>query len=254
MMSGRARPESCRIFMMIVGATGSGKTRLLRSLAGCAASLRCRPRWPSGRSILDGLGADGAARSGAVGLRWPMADGGAADGGAAAVRRCGERRCGDGDGGAATAVRRRRCGAKLYSRGHRSHRSRSRVGPFHGAGCSVLVRFSCCSGRVRVWRHRELPDGKRKSSPYATPKPVTRNGYGFDFYDHARFIRKVATSLLGHEPISTPAHKLPTTVARINHHQFARLDHVDKSTALPLRTTTPACHCTAAGASGCRCR
>ena len=83
MMSGRARPESCRIFMMIVGATGSGKTRLLRSLAGCAASLRCRPRWPSGRSILDGLGADGAARSGAVGLRWPMADGGAADGGAA---------------------------------------------------------------------------------------------------------------------------------------------------------------------------
>ena len=99
--------ESCRI-LMIVGATGSGKTRLLRSLAGCAASLRSRPRWPSGRSILDGLGADGAARSGAVGAdgAWPMADGGAADGGAAAVRRCGERRCGDGDGGAATAVRR----------------------------------------------------------------------------------------------------------------------------------------------------
>jgi len=48
--------------------------------------------------------------------------------------------------------------------------------------------------------------------------------------------------------------QIADAVARINHHQFARLDHVDKSTALPLRTTTPACHCTAAGASGCRCR
>ena len=60
-------PAGCRI-LMIVGATGSGKTRLLRSLAGCAASLRSRPRWPSGRSILDGLGADGAHWLSAVGL------------------------------------------------------------------------------------------------------------------------------------------------------------------------------------------
>ena len=60
-------PDGCRI-LMIVGATGSGKTRLLRSLAGCAASLRSRPRWPSGRSILDGLGADGAHWLSAVGL------------------------------------------------------------------------------------------------------------------------------------------------------------------------------------------
>ena len=51
-------PDGCRI-LMIVGATGSGKTRLLRSLAGCAASLRSR-LGRSGRSILDGLGADGA--------------------------------------------------------------------------------------------------------------------------------------------------------------------------------------------------
>jgi hypothetical protein len=66
-------------------------------------------------------------------------------------------------------------------------------------------------------------------------------------------LRQIATSVLaaGTEPIST---QIAETVARINHHQFARLDHVDKSTALPLRTTTPACHCTAAGASGCRCR
>jgi hypothetical protein len=78
---------------------------------------------------------------------------------------------------------------------------------------------------------------------------VTRNGYGFDFYDHARFI--TTNRHCWHEPIST---QIAETVARINHHQFARLDHVDKSTALPLRTTTPACHCTAAGASGCRCR
>jgi len=197
MMSGRARPESCRIFMMIVGATGSGKTRLLRSLAGCAASLRSRPRWPSGRSILDGLGADGAARSGAVGAdgAWPMADGGAADGGAAAVRRCGERmgerRCGDGDGGAATAVRRRRCGdggaatavrrrrcgdggtatavrreallRGYYSRGHRSHRSDTLlVGPYHGAPffasrvAAAAAAFGHRMARGRAVRTRPL--------------------------------------------------------------------------------------------------
>jgi hypothetical protein len=169
-------PDGCRI-LMIVGATGSGKTRLLRSLAGCAASLRSRPRWPSGRSILDGLGADGAARSGAVGAdgRWRTA-----------VRRTAVRpRCGgaaNGGAATATAVRRRRCGAKLYSRGHRSHRSRSSSVHFTVLRSSLLVLRS---GRVRVW----APDGKRKSSPYATPaKPVTRNGYGFDCYDHARFI------------------------------------------------------------------
>jgi hypothetical protein len=103
-------PESCRILMMIFGATGSGKTRLLRPLAGCAASFRSRPRWPSGRSILDGLGADGAARSGAVGAdgAWPMAVGGAA---ASAVRpRCGGAANAWANGGAATATAVRRCG------------------------------------------------------------------------------------------------------------------------------------------------
>jgi hypothetical protein len=124
-------PDGCRI-LMIVGATGSGKTRLLRSLAGCAASLRSRPRWPSGRSILDGLGADGAARSGAVGAdgRWRTA-----------VRR--RRRCSRGAAVRRTAVRRRRrrCGdgAKLYSRGHRSHRSRSSSVHFTVLRSSLLV-------------------------------------------------------------------------------------------------------------------
>jgi hypothetical protein len=176
-----------------------------------------------------------------------MADGGAADDGAAAVRRCGERRCGDGDGGAATAVRRE--APKLYSLSPLT----LLVGPFHGAPCSLLVL-------QRPRPRLVAPDGKRKSSPYATPaKPVTRNvivtvTVSTVTITHG-LLRQIATSVLArrcwHEPIST---QIAETVARINHHQFARLDHVDKSTALPLRTTTPACHCTAAGASGCRCR
>jgi hypothetical protein len=56
-------PDGCRI-LMIVGATGSGKTRLLRSLAGCAASLRSR-LGRSGRSIPP-------AGFQAAGSRWPM--------------------------------------------------------------------------------------------------------------------------------------------------------------------------------------
>ena len=98
-------PDGCRI-LMIVGATGSGKTRLLRSLAGCAASLRSRPRWPSGRSILDGLGADGAHW-----LKKSQEEEGWC--GRAAVRRAAVRR--RRNGGAATAVRRRRSAARLCS-------------------------------------------------------------------------------------------------------------------------------------------
>jgi hypothetical protein len=55
------------------------------------------------------------------------------------VRRCGERRCGDGDGGAATAVRREALLRGYYSRGHRSHRSRSSSVHFTVLRSSLLV-------------------------------------------------------------------------------------------------------------------
>ena len=37
-------------------------------------------------------------------------------------------------------------------------------------------------------------------------------------------------------------------------YQFARLDQLPVSTGEPARTTTPACHCTAAGEPACRSR
>ena len=62
-------PAACRV-IMIVGATASGKSRLLRSLAPAAAGTATveSDHWPASRSILDGLGAEGHRWLAAVGL------------------------------------------------------------------------------------------------------------------------------------------------------------------------------------------
>ena len=67
-------PSDCPI-LLILGPVGSGKTRLLRSLlasaTGSATNLPEEPEaahWPSGQSILDGLGRDAIQYLGAVGL------------------------------------------------------------------------------------------------------------------------------------------------------------------------------------------